>query len=128
MFEVGGELFFEKESNTGIDIWRTNGTVAGTSKFIDTPTTPYQYVAVHNRLYYLTQGTVNSDLWRSDSATGTTTKIGTNKTQSLAGYGNSLIIVADYDNTGYEPWIEKQGGRILILTSKLKSLRSIDWF
>ncbi len=105
-------------SDTGTELWRTDGTTAGTSLIKDlnpgaASATPGAPVRAGSYWYFAADdGTTGVELWRTDGTASGTIQLknlragaaGSNPTQ-LTPFGNRLVFVADDGVSGAELWI-----------------------
>ena len=114
---VGNTLYFEANNgNNGYELWKTDGTEAGTSMVKDinngySSSSPSYLTAVGNTLYFkATDGINGNELWKTDGTeSGTMVKDINNggsggNPYSLTAVGNTLYFVADNGNKGNELW------------------------
>jgi ELWxxDGT repeat protein len=68
---LGGRLYFIADGVTGNDLWKTDGTVEGTSRVADldagdTGSAPTHFLAVDGSLFFLSQEQITGTFWKSD--------------------------------------------------------------
>jgi trimeric autotransporter adhesin len=109
---MGGFWYFLADDGvTGLELWRTDGTIGGTSLVADTSagaagTTFHGLVASGPRLYFLATSGTHDGLWRSDgTAAGTVlVKDGIAGAQLLSGSNGAIFFAYDDGIHGMEPW------------------------
>lgn len=113
---IGSTLFFTNNDATGSELWKTDGTAAGTMMVKDINETPFtgsnptHAVVMGGYLYFNADDGVNgTELWRSDGTTAGTTLVadifdgGSSEPQSLAVVGSTLYFTA-FNTCGRELW------------------------
>jgi ELWxxDGT repeat protein len=115
---IGGTLYFQAYDDiNGQELWKSDGTVAGTVIVKDINAGPYgslpeNFTAVGNALYFAASTPNNGkELWKSDgTAAGTVMvkdigmgSLGSNL-ESLTAVGSTLYFQASDDNNGTELW------------------------
>lgn len=113
---VGTQLFFVATDATGISLWKSTGTEAGTLKLISLPEfqfgTSYWLTGLGTNLYFVNRDDAHGlELWRSNgTAAGTTLlkdiqpgRLGSDPT-ALRAHGSLLFFDADDGQTGRELW------------------------
>jgi ELWxxDGT repeat protein len=103
---IGNTIYFATDDGVhGYELWRSNGTEAGTSLVKDiNPTsesTPSDLTAVGNTIYFAANdGVYGGELWKSDGTTAGTTMVkdivptGSSNLASLTAAGNLLFFTA----------------------------------
>jgi ELWxxDGT repeat protein len=116
--EVKGALFFAAEDRThGLELWRTDGSTAGTQMVKDIfpgiyGSQPYSLVNVGGTVFFsANDGTHGSELWRSDGSAAGTQMVkdidpGSSSSSpfELTNVGGTLFFSADDGTHGYELW------------------------
>ncbi|MCX5972838.1 MAG: DUF5050 domain-containing protein, partial [Chloroflexi bacterium] len=104
------------DGTTGYELWRTDGTEAGTTRVKDIngvgDSYPNEFTALGDYLYFqATDGTTGYELWRTDGTDAGTTRVkdihvgenGSNPYNFIA-LGDYLYFQATDGTTGYELW------------------------
>jgi ELWxxDGT repeat protein len=99
--------------NMGYDLWRTDGTVAGTRQFADVDTMhPQQEMVYFNgRPYfthhYIVSPVLHNEMWTSDGTSGGTVAVisGTSNVSGLLVSGGRLFFTAMEDDFSFDPWV-----------------------
>ncbi|HET9210442.1 MAG TPA: hypothetical protein VFR03_08585 [Thermoanaerobaculia bacterium] len=91
-----GAFYFFASSG---ELWRSDGTPAGTYKIADLPSGPRDLTAFRGRLYF----TADSGLWWSYSTAAATLQVSAVPASSLQVVGSSLVFVGT-DSQGSELW------------------------
>jgi MYXO-CTERM domain-containing protein len=116
MMEVNGTVFFAANDGIqGLELWKTDGTAAGTTFVKDIRPGPagsniQQMVSMGGQLYFsANDGTTNQALWKSDgTAAGTTlvknVRVSNGNLQSLMNLNGTLFFLGDLSDTGPELW------------------------
>ncbi|MCU0724694.1 MAG: hypothetical protein MUE73_02725 [Planctomycetes bacterium] len=116
--ECGGFLFFTANDGvTGAELWRSDGSPAGTLNVLDIragaqPSSPANLTNVAGRLLFLANdGTRGIELWTSDGTAGGTVLVKDIRSGALNCNGQNLTCVngllylaADDGTNGREPW------------------------
>jgi ELWxxDGT repeat protein len=119
--DVGGVLLFAAADGThGQELWRSDGTAAGTTPVKDINqgpgdgiklTDPLDFAVADGKLFFVADdGTHGSRLWMSDGTTEGTTQVSNlsvaqdNPTQAIANVNGSLFFEADDGIHGAELW------------------------
>jgi ELWxxDGT repeat protein len=120
--DVGGVLLFAAADGThGQELWRSDGTAAGTSRVADINsgpgdgikfTDPLDFAVADGKLFFAANdGTHGSRLWMSDGTKKGTSQVSnlsfpySNPTQAIANVNGSLFFQADDGIHGVELWI-----------------------
>ncbi|MBL9163111.1 MAG: hypothetical protein JNL18_10280 [Planctomycetaceae bacterium] len=112
LINVGGTLFFTKEDSiTGIELWKSNGTPAGTVRVSDVfpgsyDSNPRQLTNVSGTLYFVANDDYfNDELWKSDGTAAGTVKVrdlmpswSGSRISNLTNVDGTLYFRADGDN------------------------------
>jgi ELWxxDGT repeat protein len=122
---VNGELFFTADDGThGTELWKSDGTTAGTSMVKDiypgyfggsvypNSSNPRQLTNVNGTLYFAANdGTHGTELWKSDGTAAGTTLVsdinpgnGASYPQNLTNVNGELFFTANDGTTGAELW------------------------
>ena len=104
--DIGSLFFSADDAPNGSELWKSDGTAAGTARLYDVTESPFglqNYAAVGNLLFFnADDGTgAGNELWKSDGTSGGTTMVrdinpgakGSSLT-SFTGVGNTLFFVA----------------------------------
>lgn len=81
LFGLNGALYFSaNDSNTGFELWKTDGTEGGTvlvKDILPSPESslPGEFASVGNTLYFAIRGAESLQLWKSDGAEGGTVRV-----------------------------------------------------
>jgi len=115
--EIGGVAYFvANDGIQGRELWRSDGTAAGTHLLKDIAegsrgSAPSGLVSVGQTFYFVANSDTGADLWRSDgTAEGTHLVRDFNPGSSVSAYtnlvgvGGSLLFGAYEDATGFELW------------------------
>jgi ELWxxDGT repeat protein len=106
---MDGILYFRgNDGVSGIELWRSDGTEAGTYLLKDVNAGPFDssvgYLTAVNGTLFFTAG-AGSQLWRSDGTTAGTELVRSFvSVASLCAFNNRLYFAADPDNSGAELW------------------------
>jgi ELWxxDGT repeat protein len=125
--EMNGVFYFRgNDGVTGTELWRSDGTSAGTYLVKDlypgNGNSTIGYLIAAGGLLYFTAST-GSALWRSDGTTaGTYTLMTFSVAGSLYAYKNKLYFSADNNNSGQELW---RSAGTAQSTIKLKDLNGV---
>jgi len=112
-----GEVYFAATNGlNGYELWKTNGTVAGTVlvKDIlpgDESSYPGEFTIVGTTLYFVAEGPAGSELWKTNGTAAGTVQVkdiaaGTagSDPSALTAVGNKLYFFANDGKTGAELW------------------------
>ncbi len=122
--ELNGQVYFNRDdATTGNELWRSDGTAAGTSLFVDLvpglgDSNPEQFVATNDTLFFVAKkpsSSSNTDLqvWTSDgTAVGTQIltnlnggNVGSPIPQNLTVVGDRVFFSARTGTNGRELWV-----------------------
>jgi ELWxxDGT repeat protein len=132
---VNGVLYFQASSkNKGTELWRSDGSAAGTYMVKDiNPDTlnsdPKLFIDLNNTLYFVAGNTTSGDeLWKTDGTAAGTVIVKEINTAGGASitfmtkFGNKMYFSAD-DGTGAELWVSdgSAGGTIMLKNINQKS-------
>jgi ELWxxDGT repeat protein/YVTN family beta-propeller protein len=140
LIEVNGTLFFRgNDSATGIGLWRSDGTEAGTvmvkSVFLPHPALMKR---VNDRLFFVASDSAHgAELWKSDG-----TELGTvlvkdirpgpqsSAIENLVRLGDTLFFVADDGSSGSELWKSdgSEGGTVRVKDIRPGPAGSLEFF
>jgi ELWxxDGT repeat protein len=124
---MNGILYFRgNDGVTGTELWRSDGTSAGTYMVKDLYPGNYNstigYLTTVGNLVYFTAST-GSTLWKTDGTTaGTIAIMGFNVASNLVAFKNKLYFAADNNNSGQELW---RSAGTAQTTIKLKDLNGV---
>ena len=116
---VGGTLYFSaRDTTSGVELWKSDGTESGTSRVKDIRTGsghsyPASLTNVDGSLYFIANdGTSGVELWKSDGTEAGTQLAkdfaegaGSGSPQLLTTVGSQLFVVAKEAHYGEEIWI-----------------------
>lgn len=118
--EFNGELYFRASTNTSIELWKTNGTEAGTvavKNFEDTTNGAPQYstdnetqvlgIVFNNALYFSVNRGGVFELWKTDGTTSGTIALKTNFNDPISNFivfNNELLFSSSDGVYGNEIW------------------------
>ncbi|HEY0160933.1 MAG TPA: ELWxxDGT repeat protein, partial [Thermoanaerobaculia bacterium] len=120
--EMNGVLYFGASDSTGRELWRSDGTAAGTWQVRDinpgfASSDPDTFTVAGDKLFfYANDGTHGKELWVSDGTNagtfllqdvrpGTATSIPGSNGPPLAGFNGKAYFIADNGVIGQELWI-----------------------
>ena len=116
---LGGSLYFAARSGDtqGTEVWRTNGTPAGTALVKDvypgaSSSNPNGFRVLGTTLYFAAQdGTSGQELWKSDGTAAGTVLVrdsapgaSSSSPQPGTALGSALTFIAFTEDTGWELW------------------------
>ncbi len=119
MFEINGEVvFFSDQPETGLELWKTDGTVGGASLIKDVNPGSASGIwsidgaVFEGKLYFVgDDGTHGRELWVSDGTAAGTQLVadinpgsGDSSPQSLVVFNNNIVFSAHTDTAGRELW------------------------
>jgi ELWxxDGT repeat protein len=119
LIDVNGTLFFNAyDDASGIELWKSDGTVAGTTLVKDIQPGPYgseaaeSPISVNGTLFFTADDGANGDeLWRSDGTAAGTTLVkdinpgaGGSGPYGLTNLNGTVFFSADDGTNGYELW------------------------
>lgn len=126
-YAVGDILYFRADDgSTGEELWRTDGTEAGTVLVKDIEpgqygSTPGMFAGVDGELYFTVYA--GTQLWKSDGTANGTQLVRTFTVATwLYGHQGTLYFAGDVDNTGQELW--KSNGTFNT-TERVKDLNGV---
>jgi len=115
---VGSTLFFYERDSSGKELWKSDGTSAGTVALVDIGTGsltsfPSDLTAVGNTLFFgADDGSSGYELWKSDGTIAGTKRLVDLEPGSfgsdpryLTAVGNTLYFAANADESGKELWL-----------------------
>ncbi|AXG72247.1 ELWxxDGT repeat protein [Kordia sp. SMS9] len=103
--------FYANDGVNGFELWRSDGTDAGTFMIKDIHTGgasnhsyPRSFVVLNNTIYFIASDNTGTALWTTDGTEAGTLKIiNLNDMRVLTAVNNKLIIVAETSGTTYGP-------------------------
>jgi len=115
---ANGMLFFTaQQTNTGVELWKSNGTDEGTSLVLNIRTGSYssspRYLTNVNGIIFFqaNDGTTGEELWKSDGTTAGTLRVKDihpgsigSGVRNLVNVGGTLFFRANNGVSGYELW------------------------
>jgi ELWxxDGT repeat protein len=119
---VNGTVFLTAtDGTTGTELWKTDGTAAGTVRVKDVNPTGsgnlQGLTAVGGTLYFRAdEGSLNSTLWQSDGTAAGTTQVLNRSVSGLTAHNGTLVFSADDREHGWEPWHLVPGGPAITVT------------
>ncbi|BAO75255.1 T9SS type A sorting domain-containing protein [Winogradskyella sp. PG-2] len=118
--EFSNELYFRGRTNSSIELWKTDGTEAGTitvknfedaqtgsPDFISNNGKSYLGVVFNNELYFTVNRSSTFELWKTDGTTAGTVLVRgsfTDPISNLIVFDNQLFFTATESATGNEIW------------------------
>ncbi len=70
---VGNSIYFiVGDAATGFELWKSDGSIAGTKKFWNTSTSPYRMFSFRDRLYFVTVDDNSNSLWKTNGTSNGT--------------------------------------------------------
>ncbi len=114
MIRYNGFLYFTAKgfNNTGDELWRTDGTDAGTTLVKDinagpSSSMPYGFVVYNNKLFFIAYtDSLGHELWQSDGTAAGTTLVKDIHTGAGSSFGNA-------------PYFEESYGALVVYNNKL---------
>lgn len=112
---MNGKLYFSANSASGVELWVTDGTTAGTVQIKDINTagssSPSRLTAIGTNLYFrATDGTNGTELWKSDGTAAGTVMVkdintgGNAAPDQFTVIGTNLYFQANDNTAGAELW------------------------
>jgi ELWxxDGT repeat protein len=113
---MGGALYFASTDISGVELWRSDGTVAGTGIVKDIhptgPSSPNNLAALGSTLYFsANDGALGFELWKTDGTAAGTVMVADLRAGSagsgpvkLTAVGGTLFFAADDGLNGQELW------------------------
>ena len=124
---VGTTFYFSAESDTGRELWKSDGTVAGTVLVEDISASgdsnPHSLINVGGVLFFVADDGSGEELWRSDGTVAGTSRVKDiipgdegSSPNSLTNVSGILYFAADDGTNGVELWRSDgtSGGTILV--------------
>ena len=110
---IGNTLFFAgTDEEHGSELWRTDGTVAGTKMVKDLvpdigSSQPHYFIVYDNKIYFsASDASFQSALWRSDGTASGTKRLRNVAVNSMLGIANGKLFFNGYtDEKGIELWV-----------------------
>ncbi|MBZ0153798.1 MAG: hypothetical protein K8J09_19900 [Planctomycetes bacterium] len=111
---LGGYVLVANDGTHGVELWRSNGTVAGTTMVLDintaTSSYPHSLTVVGSRLFFVANdGSHGEELWSYDGTTTTLVKdivpgAGDSAPAQLCEFAGTLYFTANDGSNGRELW------------------------
>ncbi|MES2690888.1 MAG: ELWxxDGT repeat protein, partial [Bacteroidota bacterium] len=125
LMAFNGTLFFTMHVLSGIELWKSDGTSAGTVmiKSVNAATYAESFTPATNVFYFITNDLNGYELWKSDGTPGGTVLVkdiyngsGSSTPQHLTNINGVLYFSADDGIHGYELWRSDgtAGGTVLV--------------
>jgi ELWxxDGT repeat protein/cysteine-rich repeat protein len=114
--KVGGTVFFDAYPSNSTELWKTDGTPAGTIPLLSLPLPPASFLqpltGVNGTLFFRADdGTSGLELWKSDGTAAGTVRVadinpgpGSSNPYAAAAVNGTLFFSADDGTTGQELW------------------------
>jgi ELWxxDGT repeat protein len=127
LVDLGGVLYFAATDAAGTELWKSDGTDAGTVRVLDInagagSSSPTGLTKVGGLLYFAATDAAGTELWKSDGTAGGTVMVrdinaaGGSSPQGLTDVAGTLFFSADDGATGRELWKSDgtSGGTVLV--------------
>ncbi len=105
LVNFNGTLFFRANDGTGLALWKSDGTDAGTVKVGTGYSLPSSLTVVGSTLYFTANN--GTELWKTDGTNAGTVRVkqlGASNAASLTAVGNTLFFTATDASNGNELW------------------------
>jgi ELWxxDGT repeat protein len=128
---IGGVLVYGGNELNGGEVWRSDGTLAGTFLVRDLQSegawTPRKFVAAGNLVFFGTMGT-NAGVWRTDGTAGGTFRLGGDSLSgpTLAVDGSTAYFFTSEGSSGGQFALWRSDGTIIGTVKVSSTLRSSD--
>ena len=106
---INGVLYFIANTSIGTELWKSDGTAAGTVLVKDIrvgsgSSNPENLSNINGTLYFSAYDGTNNALWKSDGTTGGTVLIKTGRALNLTNVNGTLYYATDDATNGYALW------------------------
>jgi ELWxxDGT repeat protein len=98
-------LFFQAKDGSAINLWKTDGTTAGTTKVRpDVILEDKKMVVFNGALYFTASNGTETELWKTDGTSGNTVLVKQLLVAQIIPTSTTLFLYAYDDANGYELW------------------------